>query len=129
MENKVLVLNTNKQPLDPIRPAAARILLDKQAAAVYRRYPFTIILKAARPAANPTPIQLNCTRQQNDRHRPGTSQYSYLCGRTNSPGQAFRLALAKRRALRRNRRSRKTRYRQSRFNNRTRSQGWLAPSL
>ena len=44
-------------------------------------------------------------------------------------GQAICNALAKRRALRRNRRSRRPRYRQSRFNNRTRSQGWLAPSL
>ncbi|WP_204104769.1 MULTISPECIES: RRXRR domain-containing protein, partial [Spirulina sp. CCY15215] len=34
-----------------------------------------------------------------------------------------------RRALRRSRRNRKTRYRQARFLNRKRPKGWLAPSL
>lgn len=44
-------------------------------------------------------------------------------------GFAIRDALTSRRQLRRNRRSRKTRYRKARFLNRTRPQGWLAPSL
>lgn len=38
-------------------------------------------------------------------------------------------ALSARAALRRGRRSRNTRYRQPRFNNRTKPEGWLAPSL
>ena len=37
--------------------------------------------------------------------------------------------LLSRRAIRRGRRNRKTRYRPARFNNRTRKEGWLAPSL
>jgi 5-methylcytosine-specific restriction endonuclease McrA len=44
-------------------------------------------------------------------------------------GQAIKASLDSRRASRRNRRSRKTRYRQSRFLNRTRPIGWLPPSL
>ena len=44
-------------------------------------------------------------------------------------GQAIKDALEKRRAIRRGRRNRKTRYRQARFQNRTRPVGWLAPSL
>ncbi len=44
-------------------------------------------------------------------------------------GFAIRDALTCRRQLRRSRRNRKTRYRQPRFNNRTRPLGWLAPSL
>jgi hypothetical protein len=44
-------------------------------------------------------------------------------------GQAVRKLLAGRSALRHGRRSRKTRYRKARFLNRTRTTGWLPPSL
>jgi 5-methylcytosine-specific restriction endonuclease McrA len=44
-------------------------------------------------------------------------------------GQAIQASLESRRSLRRNRRSRHTRYRPARFLNRTRADGWLAPSL
>ncbi len=44
-------------------------------------------------------------------------------------GQAIKANLESRRSLRRGRRNRKTRYRQPRFLNRTRPNGWLAPSL
>src|SRR5260370_13337967 len=44
-------------------------------------------------------------------------------------GEKVGAALAKRRAVRRSRRQRKTRYRPARFDNRRRRQGWLAPSL
>lgn len=44
-------------------------------------------------------------------------------------GQQIKSSLDKRRAIRRGRRNRKTRYRKPRFNNRTRPNGWLAPSL
>jgi len=44
-------------------------------------------------------------------------------------GQAIKDALDSRRGIRRGRRNRKTRYRASRFDNRTRLAGWLAPSL
>ncbi|MGI6083572.1 MAG: RRXRR domain-containing protein [Limnochordia bacterium] len=43
----VFVLDTNKKPLQPTHPAEARILLTQGKAAVYREYPFTIILKYA----------------------------------------------------------------------------------
>jgi RRXRR protein len=45
MSNYVLALDTNKRPLDPIHPAAARKLLAEGRVAVFRTYPFTIILK------------------------------------------------------------------------------------
>jgi len=44
-------------------------------------------------------------------------------------GQAIHASLESRRSLRRGRRARHTRYRQARFLNRTRADGWLAPSL
>jgi len=53
--SKVFVLDTNKQPLDPVHPGHARLLLKQGQAAVYRRYPFTLILKRAveQPALHP----------------------------------------------------------------------------
>jgi 5-methylcytosine-specific restriction endonuclease McrA len=44
-------------------------------------------------------------------------------------GSAIKARLEARRAVRRNRRRRKTRYRKARFLNRTKPKGWLAPSL
>ena len=41
----VFVLDTEKRPLSPCHPARARKLLTEGKAAVFRRYPFTIILK------------------------------------------------------------------------------------
>ena len=46
-----------------------------------------------------------------------------------TPGQTIKASLESRRSLRRGRRNRHTRYRKARFLNRTRSKGWLAPSL
>ena len=42
---RVLVVDKNKQPLMPTTPARARQLLKQGRAAVFRRYPFTIILQ------------------------------------------------------------------------------------
>ncbi len=41
----VFVLDTNKRPLAPCHEAVARKLLKQGKAAIYRRFPFTIILK------------------------------------------------------------------------------------
>lgn len=130
MQNQVFVLDTNKQPQDLCHPAAARKLLRDGHAAVYRRFPFTIILKAAKPDVLPAPIQLKID--------PGSKTTGIALVKNNRVvfaaelthrGQVIRNALEKRRAIRRGRRARKTRYRQPRFNNRTRQKGWLAPSL
>ena len=45
MQNYTFVLDTNKRPLDPVHPARARKLLSNGEAAVFRRYPFTIIAR------------------------------------------------------------------------------------
>ena len=56
MQNYVFVIDQNKQALNPIPPARARELLTKQKAAVFRMYPFTIILKHV--VGNPSPKPL-----------------------------------------------------------------------
>jgi RRXRR protein len=45
MSNFVFVVDSGKQPLDPIHPAQARKMLDAGQVAVFRRFPFTVILK------------------------------------------------------------------------------------
>lgn len=55
---RVFVLDAEKHPLMPCRPARARLLLTQHKAAVFRRYPFTIILKTARPGAAVAPLRV-----------------------------------------------------------------------
>ena len=49
--SKVAVLDTEKKVLAPCHPAVARRLLKEGKAAVFKRYPFTIILKRTVPDA------------------------------------------------------------------------------
>lgn len=130
MSNFVFVLDTNKQPLDPVNPGQARRLLTQNKAAVYRRYPFTIILKYA--SEKPP------TKQYEIKIDPGskTTGLALLQGHEViwvaeliKRGNQIKNDIESRRAIRRNRRNRKTRYRQPRFLNRTRVAGWLPPSL
>ena len=129
MSNFVFVLDTQKRPLNPLRPGMARKLLTTGKAAVFKRYPFTIILKVE-VTATPEPITLKID--------PGsqTTGIALLQGEKviwgaelTHRGQAIKARLESRHSLRRGRRNRHTRYRQARFLNRTRSKGWLAPSL
>ncbi len=129
---KVFVLDTKKRPLSPCHPARARQLLKNGKAAVYRRYPFIIILKRKVTDIDNQPLRLKID--------PGskTTGLAILNDKTGEivwaaelqhRGQQIKKSLEKRRAIRRSRRNRKTRYRKPRFNNRTRPQGWLPPSL
>ena len=56
--SKVFVLDTTKQPLTPVHPARARLLLNAGKAAVFRTYPFTIRLKRQVEHAEPAPLRL-----------------------------------------------------------------------
>jgi 5-methylcytosine-specific restriction endonuclease McrA len=55
---RVFVLDQQKRPLMPCRPARARWLLSHRRAAVFRYVPFTIILHEARPEAVVTSLRL-----------------------------------------------------------------------
>ncbi len=130
--SKVFVIDSEKRPLDPIHPAQARQLLRNTKAAVFRRFPFTIILKESRTESPVSPLRLKLD--------PGakttgialvndTTGEVIFATELKHRGFAIRDALTSRRQLRRGRRARKTRYRKPRFLNRTRLWGWLAPSL
>ena len=129
---KVAVIDQNKNTLAPTSPARSRLLLKKGRAAVFRRFPFTIILK--REIENPVFPDL---RLKID---PGSKTTGVVilnqskgeiifAAEINHRGQSIKSSLVSRRSIRRNRRNRKTRYRQPRFLNRTRPKGWLPPSI
>ncbi len=130
--SNVFVLDTMYRPLDPVHPGYARKLLTSGKAAVYRRYPFTIILKkqVEEPITHPLRLKLDPGSKTtgiaivND-----ASGEVVWAAELSHKGQAVKKALDARRAIRRGRRQRKTRYRKPRFDNRRRRQGWLPPSL
>lgn len=128
--NYVFVIDANKKALAPCRPSIARRLLNLNRAAVFKQYPFTIILK--KEVSN----VINSSTLKID---PGSkftgfalvnSQDEVIWGmELEHRGLAISASLQKRSAIRRGRRTRHTRYRPARFLNRARSKGWLAPSL
>ena len=130
MSNYVFVLDTNKQPLSPCTSGMARSLLKAGKAAVFLRYPFTIILNKAVDSKEVKSCQLKLD--------PGSVTTGIAILQDNKliwaaelthRGQKIKDSLESRRSLRRGRRGRKTRYRKPRFLNRTRDKGWLPPSL
>jgi 5-methylcytosine-specific restriction endonuclease McrA len=130
--SKVFVLDTNKRPLNPVHAGRARLLLKQGKAAVYRCYPFSIILKRAVEQLDLHPLRVKVD--------PG-SQTTGLAVVNDARGEVVwaaelthrgkqvRRDLESRRAVRRSRRQRKIRYRKPRFDNRRKKQGTLPPSL
>jgi 5-methylcytosine-specific restriction endonuclease McrA len=129
MSNFVFVLDSHKRPLSPIRPGMARKLLTTDKAAVFKRYPFTIILKVEITAPQePITLKLDPGSQTTGIALVQGENVIFGAELTHR-GQAIKTSLESRRSLRRGRRNRQTRYRKARFLNRTRPKGWLAPSL
>lgn len=133
----VFVLGSDKRPLMPCSEKRARLLLTRKKAAVFRRYPFAIILTER--------TQDDCELQPVEvRLDPGSKTTGLAVVRSgagNRPdtvlwlaelahrGAAIREKLTARAAFRRRRRNANLRYRSARFDNRTKPEGWLAPSL
>ncbi|AOX03748.1 hypothetical protein BJP34_33810 [Moorena producens PAL-8-15-08-1] len=136
---RVFVLDKNLKPLDPCRPARARLLLRRGREKVYRKYPFTIIILDLE--------EENCvTHKHQLKIDPGakTTGFAILAlwrrlreqnnvviwgAELTHRGFQIRDALTSRRQLRRGIRNRKTCYIKSRFLNRTRPDSWLPTSL
>ena len=130
MSNFVFVLDANKQNQDPVPPGQARRLLSQGKAAVYRHYPFTIILKYAVQEPHTQPCQIKIDPGAKVTGLAVVQGDKVIWGaQLVHRGEQIKNDLLKRRAIRRSRRNRKTRYRKPRFLNRTRKPGWLPPSL
>ena len=129
MSNLVFVLDTQKRPLNPIRPGLARKLLSNGKAAVFKRYPFTLILKVE-VIAPQKPIILKLDPGSKTTGIALVQGEDVIFGaELTHRGQAIKASIESRCSLRRGRRNRHTRYRKAKFSNRTRPKGWLAPSL
>jgi 5-methylcytosine-specific restriction endonuclease McrA len=129
--NSVFVLSNTFKPLMPTRPARANRLLKAGKAVVYRLQPFTIILKH-RSGGVTQPVELKVD--------PGSkttgivlvgNRTVFWAANLSHKGHVVKARLDKRRISRRNRRSRKLRYRPARWLNRanSRREGMKQPSL
>jgi len=128
----VFVIDTEKRLLAPCHPARARRLLGNGKAAVWRRYPFTIILKRDVPEAIPQPLRVKIDPGSKTTGlavvHDATGQVLWAAELFHR-GERVRQRLDQRRMCRRGRRQRTTRYRPARFDNRRRAEGWLPPAL
>jgi hypothetical protein len=109
---KVLLIDSERRPLDPIYSAQARQLLRKKKAAIFRQFPFTLILKESRTNSPVSPLRLKLD--------PGAKTTGIalvndstgevvFASKLKHRGLAIREALTSRRKLRRSRRARQTR--------------------
>lgn len=133
MSNRVFVLNPDRTPLMPCTAKRARKMLEAGKAAVWRRYPFTIILKAESPRqSQPLALKLDPGSKTTGMALVLEGKNGKQCiwgAELQHRGLAIKLKLQARRALRSSRRSRKLRHRPARFLNRRVVAGWLPPSL
>ena len=129
----------------PCSEKRARLLLDRGRARVHRMVPFTVRLVDRRtedsvlqplrvkldPGSKTTGIALVRESEEVDvdTGEARMAAHVVLLAELTHRGQAIRDALTQRRAFRRRRRWANLRHRVPRFDNRTRPDGWLAPSL
>ena len=125
----VYVISSNGQPLMPTENhAKVRILLKNRKAKVIKGCPFTIQL--AYDSTNYTQkISLGVDAGSKHIGISATTEDKILFESDVELRNDVVNLLSVRRQNRRTRRSRKTRYRKSRFDNRRRKDGWLAPSV
>ena len=131
-QGRVLVIGQDSNPCMPCNPARTRKLLKAGKAKIHLYFPFVIQLNYSPTGTQPvqlkgdpgtrtTGICLNILTQ----HGWRTVWAMHLVHHPDD----IRNSLTKRRSQRNGRRSRNTRYRPPRWNNRKRAKGWLAPSL
>ncbi len=129
----VFVLDKRKRPLMPCTEKRARLMLERGRAVVHQRFPFTIRLKD-RVGGEIQPVRIKVD--------PGASASGMAVVREDGPvqhvlhlaeiqhrGKVVKKHLQQRANYRRRRRSKNLRYREKRFDNRRRADGWLPPSL
>ncbi|MCP4344789.1 MAG: paclitaxel/taxanoid biosynthesis susceptibility protein TS1 [Desulfobacterales bacterium] len=123
----VFVLNKSGIPLMPCRPGKARRLLKTGKAEVVRREPFTIqLLYGSSGYRQPVTLGIDAG-YENVGFSAVTEKNELISGEVKLlHGISERL---KERAMYRTQRRNRLRYRKSRFDNRTRPDGWLAPSV
>ena len=127
----VFVLDKSKKPLDMISHAKARILLKNKQAVVHKIYPFTIRLKDNSCVSQDKAytVKLDPGSKHTGIAIVDDKDQVVMLAEIEHRGHLIKKDLDNRKAVRRNRRNRKTRYREARFLKRTKPRGWLAPSV
>lgn len=127
----VFVLNRSKKPLDMISNAEARILIKKKLAVIHKVYPFTIRLRDNSCVSKDKTYTVKV--DPGSRHTGvavvDDKDSVVMLAEIEHRGHVIKKDLDSRRNVRKSRRQRKTRYREARFLNRTKPQGWIAPSV
>ena len=124
----VFVLNKHGEALMPCKPRKARLLLKEKKAKIVSYKPFTIQLLYGSSGYKQ---EVNIGVDLGAKHVgiAMTSQDKVLAKGEMELRQDVKGLLETRRTYRHSRRHRKTRYRKPRFENRTRPDGWLPPSI
>lgn len=128
---KVFVLDTHHRQLNPIPLDQANKLLSWGQAAVFRHFPLVLILKSA-VGQEVEPLRLKIDPGSRTTGlaivNDATGEVIFAANLSHR-GHIIAERLKDRRAIRRSRRNRKTRYRAPRFKNRqNKKKGWLPPS-
>ena len=127
----VFVLDKSKKPLDMVSNAKARILLKNKLAVVAKVHPFTIRLRdnSCGSKNKAYTVKLDPGSKTTGIAITDDKDAVVMLAELEHRGHIIKKNLDSRRAVRRSRRQRNTRYREARFLNRTRPEGWLAPSV
>ncbi len=128
----VFVVDKDRKPLGSGPSGSCAVSPHIGACRVLRRYPFVLIMKEVKPDAQPAPLRLKIDPGSKTTGvavvNDATGDVVWAAELTHR-GSQVKEHLDQRRECRRSRRQHHTRYRQPRFNNRTRLKGWLPPSL
>ena len=127
----VLVIDKHKKPCNTISNAYARVLLFKKQAVIHKRFPFTIRLKndSAVLKDRAYTVKIDPGSRTTGVSITDNKASVIMLAEIEHRGNLIKKDLDSRRAIRRSRRIRKTRYREARFLNRKIPKGWLAPSV
>ena len=122
------IVHRHGQPLMPCSPRKARLLLKAGKAKVIKMVPFSLQLRYG-SSGYKQEVSLGIDAGTRHLGVSATTEKAVLFEAEVQPRSDIQALLATRRQFRHARRSRKTRYRKSRFRNRRKPEGWLAPSV
>ena len=127
----VFVLDKSKKPVNMISHAKARILLKNRLAVVHKVYPFTIRLRDNSCVSNDKTyiVKIDPGSKHTGIAIIDDKDTVVMLAEIEHRGHIIKRDMNSRRVVRNSRRQRKTRYRESRFLNRTKPKGWIAPSV
>ncbi len=124
----VYVVNPKGKPLMPCSPCRAKKLLENNKAKVICRCPFIIRLLYG-SAGYRQPITMGVDSGSKEIGFAATANGKILYASEVKTRKDVHKKMVERASYRRTRRSRKCRYREKRFDNRKRKEGWLTPTM